>query len=370
MDKMKHFLDCYIPTETCNLRCHYCYIAQQRKFNNKLAHFEQSPQQIRKALSKERLGGPCLLNFCAGGETLLSDEVLPIAKELAQEGHFIAIVTNGTLTNRFQEAAAWPDELKKHLFFKFSYHYLEMKRLNWMERFFENVNLVKEAGISFTVEITPSDELIPYIEEVKETCMRNLGALCHITIARDDRTNGIDVLSEHPFDEYKKIWSVFDSELFSFKSQIFYQKRNEFCYAGDWSAYLNLHTGSLQQCYCGKKLDNIYKNLERPINFCAIGKNCSLAHCYNGHAFLTVGDIPELQTPTYAEVRNRVCQDGTEWLQPEMKAFMSSKLYESNREYSALEKTKIYMPSEAEVISAIKSSRFGKAARRIISKLK
>lgn len=64
--KMKKFIDCYIPTETCNLRCHYCYITQQRKFENKVVSFTHDPQVIRKALSIKRLGGPCLINLCAG----------------------------------------------------------------------------------------------------------------------------------------------------------------------------------------------------------------------------------------------------------------------------------------------------------------
>lgn len=340
MDKIKRFIDCYIPTETCNLRCHYCYIAQKRKFNAKLAKFSQSAETIRKALSKERLGGPCLLNMCAGGETLLSEDVLPVVKQLLLEGHYVMIVTNGTVTKRFEEVAQWPKEQLSHLFFKFSLHYLEMKRLNMMERYFANVQMVKDAGASFTVEITPSDELIPYIDELKNTCQKYLGALCHVTIARDDRTNGIDILSDYSFEEYKKIWGQFDSELFRFKSEIFYKHRDEFCYAGDWSAYLNLDTGVLRQCYCGKVIDNIYENIDSPIHFEPIGHGCTLAHCYNGHAFLTVGDIPELETPTYAQTRNRICADESEWLQPEMKAFMDSKLYETNKEYSFIHKAK------------------------------
>lgn len=42
--------------------------------------------------------------------------------------------------------------------------------------------------------------------------------------------------------------------------------------------------------------------------------------------------IFELDTPYYYELRNRVCADGSEWLQPEMKAFMSCKLNEINEE--------------------------------------
>ena len=77
MDKMKRYIDAYIPTETCNFRCHYCYITQQRKFNNKLAKFDYTPEFIAKALSQKRLGGPCLINLCAGGETLLIEELIP-----------------------------------------------------------------------------------------------------------------------------------------------------------------------------------------------------------------------------------------------------------------------------------------------------
>lgn len=348
MDKIKRFVDCYIATETCNLQCHYCYIAQLEKFNNKLVSFPHSPEYIRKALSKERLGGVCLFNFCAGGETLLSPEVLPLARELIHEGHYVGIVTNGTVSKRFEEISEWSRDELAHLFFKFSFHYLELKKRGWLERFFENVNRAKAAGASFTVEITPSDELIPYIDEVKEICMEKTGALCHVTIARDDRTNGINHLSKYSFDEYKKIWAEFDSELFRFKSKIFYEKRKEFCYAGDWSIYVNLTSGDLYKCNCGYVIDNIYRNVDEPLKFEPVGYSCNLAHCYNGHAWLAFGDIPELEAPLYAEERNRVCTDETEWLQPEMKAIMSSKLYESNNEYSALAKMAIKSKMELE----------------------
>ena len=336
MDKMKRFIDIYIPTETCNLRCYYCYVAQKRKFNAKLAKFSHTPAEIREALSQKRLGGACLLNLCAGGETLLSEDVLPVVKELLTEGHYVMIVTNGTLTNRFEEVATWPKELLARLFFKFSFHFLEMKRLGWIDRFADSVQRVKAAGASFTVEVTPSDELIPYIDELKETCLEKFGALCHLTIARDDRTGGIDILSAHSFDEYKRIWGQFDSALFDLKCNLYHRKISEFCYAGEWSAYLNLETGRLAQCYCGQQIDNIYENVDKPIHFKAVGKHCSLPYCYNGHAFLALGDVPGIDTVTYADTRNRVCKDESEWLKPEMKEFMSFKLKDNNKEYTSL----------------------------------
>lgn len=341
MEKIKRFIDCYIPTEACNLRCHYCYITQRRKFNSKLVSFSHSPETIRAALSRKRLGGTALINLCAGGETLLAEDLLPIVRALIDEGHYVMIVTNGTLSLRFDQIAEWGREVLSHLFFKFSFHFLEMERLGMMDRFFANVQKMKDAGASFTVEITPSDELIPRIDDVKAVCMEKMGALCHVTIARDDRTSGIEILTAHDFETYKQIWGQFDSALFAYKSEIFYQKRKEFCYAGDWTTCLNLETGLLRQCYAGKALCNIYENIDAPIPFEAIGHACPMPHCYNGHAFLALGAIPEHKAPTYADLRNRICKDSSQWLRPEMKAFMDTRLDESNPTYSRFRRMKV-----------------------------
>lgn len=341
MDKIKKYVECYVDTETCNLQCHYCYIAQLGKFKKKLVKFDHTPEEIRKALSKERLGGTCLLNFCAGGETLLSEDVIPVIRALLEEGHYLMVVTNGTMTQRFEEIAKFPKELLERLIFKFSFHYLELKRLNIMDKYFDNIKLMDEVGCSYTVEITPSDELIPYIDEVIEICKEKLGVLCHVTIARDDRTKEIRVLSDKNFEDYKKIWGVFDSNLFKFKSTIFYKKRKEFCYAGEWSVYVNLTTGNMSQCYFGMPLDNIYKDVNKPLKFEAVGCNCPMPHCYNGHSFLTLGDIPELNTPYYSELRNRINKDGKEWIKPKVKEFISQKLYDNNEEYTEKRKKSI-----------------------------
>lgn len=338
MEKLKRFIDCYISTETCNLRCHYCYIAQHNKFNNKLVKFEHSPEEIATALSRERLGGACLLNFCAGGETLLSPEVLPVVKALLQEGHYVMIVTNGTVSKRFDELEIIPSELRKHLFFKFSFHYLELKRIGLLEKFKNNVEKAKSAGCSFTIEVTPSDELIPYIQEMKKCCQELFGAYCHVTIARNDVEYNIGHLSELDFDEYRQTWGVFDSELFDFKSEIFYKKRKEFCYAGEYTLVCNLSSGELKQCYCGKQLCNIYD--EGIIPFRAIGHGCGYSHCYNGHVFLTMGAIPEIETPSYDQLRNRITNNKEEWLTPDMKAFMKQRADMNNPRYSLLKKVK------------------------------
>lgn len=82
---------------------------------------------------------------------------------------------------------------------------------------------------------------------------------------------------------------------------------------------------------------NIFDDIEKPIKFRAIGK-CREAHCHNAHAFLCFGDIPDMNSPLYSQVRNRVCVDGREWLSSEMKDAMSHKLLEKNRLYTLQER--------------------------------
>ena len=170
--------------------------------------------------------------------------------------------------------------------------------------------------------------------------MKNLGVLPHVTVARDERYKGYPFLSKLPREDFVKTWDAFDSELFRFKESIFEVPRREFCYAGEWGFTVNLQTGDYRQCYKGKKLGNLYKNTEAPIHLCPVGHNCPEGHCYNGHAFLGFGLIPELDTPDYADQRNRVLPDGTAWLSEPMERFMRCRLKDANEEYTLQQKKK------------------------------
>ena len=121
MEQIKRFISLYVPVTTCTLRCHYCYITHHRLFGGNLPELPHSPETIRKALSKERLGGICLINICGGGETLLPNKIVEYTRALLEEGHYVMIVTNATVTKRFDEISKFPKELLKRLFFKFSF---------------------------------------------------------------------------------------------------------------------------------------------------------------------------------------------------------------------------------------------------------
>ncbi len=318
-----------VPVTTCNLECNYCYIAHQHLTSAEIKPLDYPLSHIRKALSRDRLGGTCLLSLCGAGETLLAPYIVALTRELLEEGHYVMIVTNGLPTKRIQELTdEIPAELQKHLILKISFHYMELKSRGLLDKYFDNVRRVQHSEISFTVELTPSDDEIPYIDEIKDVCLENLGALCHITVARDDSKPGIPILTALSREEYIKVWGQFDSPLFDFKMQIFGKPRKEFCYNGLWGGHINLKTGTFAQCYHSRPT-RIFDDPSAPIHFRPIGK-CDMAHCYNGHSWLTLGMIPDLITPTYLEMRDRVTADGRHWVGEEMRNFLNQKLAANN----------------------------------------
>ena len=61
MDKLrpKRFINCYVPTQACNFRCTYA-ILDKKSFDNKMFHCIYLIETMKKATSKERLGGMCI----------------------------------------------------------------------------------------------------------------------------------------------------------------------------------------------------------------------------------------------------------------------------------------------------------------------
>lgn len=192
--------------------------------------------------------------------------------------------------------------------------------------------MIREAGCSVSIELMPHDALVPYIDEIKQVSLKNLKALPHVTVGRDEGTKELRLLTNCSRDDYQKLWGTFDSEMFDFKLRMFGEKRTEFCYAGEWGCVVNLNTGEIKQCHGAKVIGNLWdKNAE--IKFEPVGQNCPWAHCFNCHVFATLGLIPELVSPTYASTRDRKCADGTYWLSDKFKEIFSQRLYDNNVVY-------------------------------------
>ena len=154
----------------------------------------------------------------------------------------------------------------------------------------KNIQYISSLNIRIAHEVIGcADELIPYIDELKSFSMEHFGALPHLTIARDDRTAGIDYLTNLSIEEYDKVWSQFDSGFWKFKKSIFGIHQGDYCYAGLWSMYIDLTTGEALPCYCGHLLHNAFEHPEKPLDWCPVGK-CPIAHCY--HCLLYTSPSP------------------------------------------------------------------------------
>ena len=363
MEKIKRFIECLVPVTACNLKCSYCYVIQEGRRKNEIPQFKYSPEHIGKALNKERLGGISYISICGAGETLIPKEMPKIIEEILKQGHFVNITTNGTLTERFDEITAIPKELLKRLHFAFSLHYIELKKLNCLDKFFKNVKMVQDAGCSFLVQLNLCDEYIPYIEEIKEKCFNEIGAYPQIAATRkedfSEQRQKIELHTDLDYKEYIDIGNKFESPLFDFTIKNFLVERKEFCYAGDWSFLLNLQTGDIKKCYAETEHQNIYEDLNEPIRFEAVGNNCKCKYCINSSHFMSLGVIPNIKTPTYAELRNR---EKAGWYNKEAKEFLNSKLNESNKIYSRTQKTLINVNYKSKSLK----SKFKNKLRKIL----
>lgn len=337
MDKINKLVLGMIPNQKCNLKCEYCYISQVEAWDEPTS-FQYTAEHIAKCLSKERLGGVSLINLTGNGETMLQPDIVPLVRALLEQGHYVEIVTNGTVTKNIKKILNFPKNELSRLFFKISFHYKELKRLKLMDCFFENVNAIHAAGASFTLELMAFDGIEKDIKDIKQICLDNVGAYCHATIGRNDMRKDKGLLSDHSKEEFRTIWNELESPMASFKLDVIGVKRKEFCYAGSWSLFVNMNTGESQPCYWQPYNQNIFKYPNEPIQFIPVGHACTQPYCTNAHAHLCWGIIPELNTPNYTNMRNRMMRNGEEWLTPECKEFFNSKLAESNTPYSACER--------------------------------
>ncbi|MFR1884694.1 MAG: radical SAM protein [Blautia sp.] len=356
METIKKLVLLTVPIQHCNLQCDYCYISRVKDWSEGESKFEYSVDHMLKALTKERLGGTCLINITGGGETLIPPEIPKVIKGLLEEGHYMEVVTNGTLTKRFEEIAEFDKALLNRLEFKFSFHYRELKKKNLLETYVNNVHKMQKSGCSFTIESMPYDELIDDIDEIKAFAIENFGALPQVTVGRDDMKDRV-LLTQYTEEEYKSIWSQFGSTMFEYKMRIYDERPKHFCYAGDWSLYVDLKTGNAQACYGQPVSQNIFKDLSKPIKFRAVGHHCTMPYCLNGHAFLSLGMQPEFKGYSYFEIRNRETCNDTKWFSTSCEQAFSQKLYENNEELSSGQKIAIDALKPFEYVGTLKYSK-------------
>ena len=270
---------------------------------------------------------------------MILNEMPEIIMCLLQEGHFVNVTNNGTMTKNIRKAIQLSKDYLNHLSFSFSLHYVELKKRGLLDTFSRNVRDVREAGASVVLQLNLCDEYIDIIDEIKNYCICEFGYLPQIALTRKENQSHsqrkYEILTNYGEEKYVSIAREFNSELFEFTYKNFNQKRKEFCYAGDWSFKVDLATGDLKSCSFSKPHFNLYKDLDAPIITSPVGHCCVSDYCVNSSHYLSLGDIPELVCPSYSSLRKRVNN-----YEVEMEQFLNTKLYNTNIGYSSAEMKK------------------------------
>lgn len=301
-NKIKHF-SCEMGGCVCNIACSYCYVDfldPKIKYN---VEFYHSVAFIVKALSRKRLGGKAYFNMCGEGETLLKPGFIALVRGLLEEGHYVGIITNGTITKKLEELLCFPKELLERLLIQFSCHYLELKRQSKVEVYFNNVNLVRNSGISVCTTIPGADEYIPYKDEIKQICLEKTGFLPVVSSIRKEAKAGeaFPLGSKLQWEEYCALWEDFKSRSIEMRKGTF-GRFEQICYAGMSSGWINFETGELRSCCPGKYMDNIYDDITKKISFYESPHFCEEGYCSNNGLFLSGRKNGEIKLPTWYEM--------------------------------------------------------------------
>lgn len=306
LHRAERFVECLVPISHCNLRCEYCYVIQGGYRDSVRPKFRLSPQEIGRALNPARWSAHRLfVSFCGAGETFLCKEMPDIVAYTLLQGNFVNVTNNGTITTALEKILNLPDDLVSRLVFAFSLHYKELKKRNLLNVFAENVKKVIASKASFTVQLNLYDGYLDCLDEIKNYCAENFGALPQIALTRDQR-HGMKIHSTADFETYKKVGAQFDSPMFNFSCENFLVNRSQnFCYAGQNSWRLDLATGELHRCYFEQATFNAYDDLNQEIPLKPVGRHCGSDYCVNAIHFMALGVMPEIDCPSYAELRDR-----------------------------------------------------------------
>lgn len=325
---MTKFFECLVPVTSCNLKCEYCYVIQEKRRYNEIKNLKYPVEWIAKALRKERLGGVCYFSLCGEGETLLPDYIIELTEQLLKSGHYVNITTNGTISHRITELIGLNPDLHNRLHISFSYHYDELVRTKNLYKFWDNVRRVKDNNISFVVQCNLCDSYIEKIDEIKSDCISNIGTLPQFVATRDESQPYYKILTSD-LNKYIMVGKSTGSDLFDFTIDNINKKRCDFCYAGAWSYRLLLESGDLKRCYAEPAFYNIFQDINEPIPQEPIGFNCKSDFCVNASHFLTLGIMPDVVTPTYDELRK---MKNINNISKNMDSFFRHKLYEENKQ--------------------------------------
>lgn len=340
MKKIKHYIQSDITGCGCNLTCSYCYLRQGNYAQTRKKSVFKYPMHVmRKAVSTERLEGSCFFNITGDGETLYPEEVTDLVVMLLEEGHYVEVTTNGTLTRRIRRMIERIKGIGKleNLHITFSFHYMELKAKNLLDVFFDNISYVHMEGCSLHITMILGEEISEKTAgEIKDISLRKLGVYPQVAIARKENADGtFGVCTDLSDENYFQMGKGFDSKLFELNCREFNNRRSEFCYAGDWTFGVNFSTGHCWQCLSNDtNASNFFENIDAKPELKAVGYRCNRAYC-SCCSFQAWGIMPEHKEMTLLEIYDR---PEAGWVKGNIKEVFTQKLWETNELYSDQQK--------------------------------
>lgn len=283
-----------IPGNACNLSCEYCYVGSAK--GGSAGRFPHPVDYVLKCFAPKRFGGPI---FFGGGETLLAKDIVPLTEGMLSYGHVVSYTTNMTLTPVLRQFCEFPANLRTGLEIDGSLHYLELKRLNKLDMYFDNLKMLKDAGISIAIFLVISDHYIPYLREISDLCREKIGLLPIAGAMRDyDKKGGKLKKDYSQIDGIVK--ETCDVRQWELQKRIYGHKRMEFCHAGEYSVNVNLANGAYRKCWNHGELGNIFRDPNEPVKFEPVGK-CPFYDCVCA-SYLCWGLIPQLEVSTHSRI--------------------------------------------------------------------
>ena len=323
-NNIMHFA-CGMGSSLCNMECSYCYVDftdPKLKHNSSFPH---SIDFILRALSPKRLGSYAFFSMCSDGETMLKPGIIELTYGLLEEGHYVGLITNGTVTEKVKQLIAFPELLRKRLLVQNSMHFDELKKKKSFEVYFNNINALRRSGISVNATMPGSDEDVKNIPEIKELFMKNIAFLPMISPIRGEKREeqkGFPLGSKYSWDEYMDVWKNFKSPSIESRRHTL-NHIEEKCYAGMNCGYINLQTGDLLTCVPGRKLGNIYKDIMGEFPLLKEGSyTCPYEFCSHNGFFLSGREINGAVLPTLYEFHNRYDINGNPTFSDEIKKAM------------------------------------------------
>jgi hypothetical protein len=259
----------------------------------------------------------------------------------------VEVVTNNTLDNKIMELLDSPKKDLKRLIVKCSLHWVELKRLNKVDSYFENIRKIVAAGASAYPFLVICEEYLPMLDEICETCERELGELPPCTPCTTAETpeeflqsGGVGTNPACTPEFVNKINKKLHSNLFQEAVRFLsFDVRKLFCYAGAWSFVVEMQTGMMSKCHNVQTEINFFEHIDAPIKCDPVGCECGIASCSLQYCFYGPGLIPEIpNVPTYTGL----VASNSRLFNEEVKQLMDSKISDIEKVLSKEEQLQFY----------------------------